>query len=102
MNVRFVVGIAVIAVLVLACDAFHYDDLKSLKAHVLAFITAYNFAKHLKALKWKTPFQSICDLWKSNPSAFKINPHHHTPGLNTWSILAISYPLGSRGTLETR
>jgi len=26
---------------------FHYDDLESLKAHVLAFVTAYNFAKHL-------------------------------------------------------
>jgi hypothetical protein len=30
---------------------FHYDDLHSLKAHVLTFVTAYNFAKHLKALK---------------------------------------------------
>jgi hypothetical protein len=47
---------------------------------VLSFVTAHNFAKHLKALKWKTPFQSICDAWKSNPSAFKINPHHLIPG----------------------
>jgi heme oxygenase len=60
--------------------AFHYDDLESLKAHVLSFVTADNFAKHLKALKWKTPFQSICDAWKTNPSAFKINPHHLIPG----------------------
>ena len=59
---------------------FHYEDIESLKAHVLAFVTAYNFAKHLKALKWKTPFQSICDAWKTNPSAFKISPHHLTPG----------------------
>jgi hypothetical protein len=29
---------------------FHYEDLESLKAHVLAFVTAYNFAKHLKAM----------------------------------------------------
>ncbi len=29
---------------------FHYDNLECLKAHVLAFITAYNFAKHRKAL----------------------------------------------------
>jgi transposase-like protein len=63
--------------------AFHYDDLDSLKAHVLSFVTAYNFAKHLKALKWKTPFQSICNAWKSNPSAFKINPHHLIPGPHT-------------------
>jgi hypothetical protein len=59
---------------------FHYDELESLKAHVLSFVTAYNFAKHLKALRWKTPFQSICDAWKSNPSAFKINPYHLIPG----------------------
>jgi len=24
---------------------------------MLSFVTAYNFAKHLKALKWKTLFQ---------------------------------------------
>ena len=60
--------------------AYHYDDLESLKAHVLSFVTTYNFAKHLKALRWKTPFQSICDAWKSNPSACKINPHHLLPG----------------------
>ncbi len=34
---------------------FHYEDLESLKAHVLTFVTAYNFAKHLKALRWRTP-----------------------------------------------
>ena len=35
---------------------------------MLSLVAACNFAKHLKALKWKTPFQSICDAWKSNPS----------------------------------
>jgi hypothetical protein len=34
----------------------HYDDLENLKAHVMAFVTAHNFAKHLKALKWRTPY----------------------------------------------
>ena len=37
-----------------------YPSLESLKAHVLAFVTAYNFAKDLKALRWKTPFEAIC------------------------------------------
>src|SRR5215218_476866 len=60
--------------------AFHYPDLEALKAHVLAFVTAYNFAKHLKALRWRTPFQALCDAWKADPSAFKINPHHLIPG----------------------
>ncbi len=59
---------------------FYYDDLKSLKAHVLAFVTAYNFAKHLKALRWKTPFQTICQAWTKDPDRFKIDPHHPIPG----------------------
>ncbi len=62
---------------------FHYETTKALCAHVLAFVAAYNFAKHLKALRWRTPFQAICDAWKTDPSAFKINPHHLTPGLYT-------------------
>jgi hypothetical protein len=45
---------------------FHYPDIESLKAHVLTFVSAYNFTKHLKALKWKTPFEAICHAWKKN------------------------------------
>ena len=60
--------------------AFHYPGLEALKAHVLAFVTAYNFAKHLKALRWRTPFQAVCDAWQADPSAFKVNPHHLIPG----------------------
>lgn len=59
---------------------FHYDDLESLKAHVLAFVSTYNFAKHLKALRWRTPYQAICDAWTKDPSIFKINPHHLITG----------------------
>lgn len=55
---------------------YRYDDLESLKAHALAFVTAYNFAKHLKALHWRTPFQAICKAWTNDPSIFKIDPHH--------------------------
>ena len=62
---------------------FHYEDLESLKAHVLAFVTAYNFAKHLKALKWRTPYQAICNAWTNDPAAFKINPRHLIPGPHT-------------------
>jgi transposase InsO family protein len=63
--------------------AFHYPGLEALKAHVLAFVTAYNFAKHLKALQWRTPFQAICDAWAKDPAIFKINPHHLIPGPHT-------------------
>jgi transposase InsO family protein len=59
---------------------FHYDTHAGLAAHLAAFLTAYNFAKHLKALRWRTPFQAICDAWTRDPSPFKINPHHLIPG----------------------
>jgi hypothetical protein len=60
--------------------AFHYPDLEALQAHVLAFVTAYNFAKHLKALRRRTPFQMVRDAWQADPSAFKTDPHHLIPG----------------------
>nr|WP_295108953.1 IS481 family transposase [uncultured Caulobacter sp.] len=62
---------------------YHYDHLESLKAHVLAFVTAYNFAKHLKALRWRTPYQVICETWTKTPSIFKIDPHQLIPGPHT-------------------
>src|SRR3954462_10936132 len=65
---------------------FHYETVESLKAHVLAFVTAYNFTKHLKALRWRTPFQSICDTWAKDPTPFKINPHHLIPGPHTRAV----------------
>ena len=63
--------------------AFHYPDLDSLKAHVLAFVSAYNFAKHLKAIRWKTPFEAVCHAWTTTPDIFKLNPRHLIPGPNT-------------------
>ena len=62
---------------------FHYETLESLSAHVQAFVTAYNFAKHLKRLRWRTPFQAVCDAWTRDPAPFKMNPHHLIPGPHT-------------------
>ncbi len=59
---------------------FHYDTHADLAAHVSAFVTAFNFAKHLKARRWRTPFHAICDAWTKDPTPFKINPHHLIPG----------------------
>ena len=59
---------------------FHHETTESLRAHVLAFVSAYSFAKHLKALRRQTPFQAIGDAYKANRIPFKINPHHHTLG----------------------
>lgn len=44
--------------------AFHYPDLESLRAHVHAFVCAFNFARHLKALRWKTPYQTVVEAWQ--------------------------------------
>ena len=60
--------------------AFHYPDLQSLKAHVLAFVCAFNFAKHLKAIRWKTPYQTVVEAWQKNPAIFKTDPRHLIPG----------------------
>jgi hypothetical protein len=56
------------------------ETVDGLSAHVLAFVTAYDFAKHLKALRWRTPFQAICDARAKDPAPFKINPHHLISG----------------------
>ena len=69
-----------------AAKAFHYETTQALPARVLAFVrprfvAACNFAKRLKMLRWRTPFQAICDAWKQDPAAFKINPHHLATGL---------------------
>ncbi len=69
--------------------AFHYETLDSLKAHLDAFITAYNFAKHLNpsagehlskpsampGLKTKRPSLSIRT----------ISFRDHTPSRSVWS-----------------
>jgi hypothetical protein len=59
---------------------FHHPDLQAPRSHVPALVAAYNFAKHLKALRWRTRFQAIRDLWTAEPSIFKIDPHHLIPG----------------------
>jgi len=48
-----------------------------------AFVTAYNFAKHLKALRWRTPYQATCNAWTKDPSVFKINSRQLIPGPHT-------------------
>ena len=59
---------------------FHYETLENLSAPVQAFIMAHNFAKSLKRLRWRTPFQAICEAWAKDPTPFKINPHYLIPG----------------------
>ena len=63
--------------------AFHYSDLDSLKAHVLTFALAYNFAKHLKPIQWTTPFEAICQARIKTPDICELDPPHLIPGLST-------------------
>ncbi len=44
---------------------------------------ATRFDRNLKALRWRTPYQAICDAWTKDSSVFIINPHHLIPGPHT-------------------
>jgi transposase InsO family protein len=61
---------------------YHYGTHAQLKEHVQAFLMAYNFAKRLKSLRGLTAYQYICKIWTKQPKRFRINPLHHTLGLN--------------------
>ena len=38
---------------------YHYQRFLQLRWHVADYLAAYNFAKHLKALRWKRPYETI-------------------------------------------
>lgn len=63
--------------------SYEYLDMAQLRAHVLAFVHSYNFGKHLKVLRWKTPFRTVCEAWSKDPSPFRLHPHHLIVGLNS-------------------
>lgn len=46
------------------------------------FVQGYNFGKHSKALRWKTPFRATCEAWEKDPGRFRLHQHHLTVGLN--------------------
>ncbi len=61
---------------------FYYQTHEQLKEHLQTFLMAYNFARRLKTLQGLTAYQFICQQWQKNPLQFRINPLHHTVGLN--------------------
>jgi transposase InsO family protein len=63
--------------------AYHYDTLAELKQHLQDFLMAYNFTKKLKALRFCSPYEKICQAWKDDPSPFYANPHLFIVGLNS-------------------
>jgi transposase InsO family protein len=62
---------------------YHYGTHAQLKGHIHAFLMAYNFAKRLKSLRGLTAYEYICKIWTKQPKRFRLNPMHHTLGLNT-------------------
>jgi len=61
---------------------FHYSSHNQLKQHLHAYLMAYNFAKRLKAIKGKTPWQFIQNQFTIYPEYFILNPNHFLLGLN--------------------
>jgi Integrase core domain len=47
---------------------YHYGSHAQLKAHVHAFLMAYNFAKRLKTLRGLTPYEHVCKVWTTQPA----------------------------------
>jgi transposase InsO family protein len=71
-------------------NRYHYDSHNQLRAHLVDFVTAYNFARRLKILKGLSPYEYICSTWTKECSTwtkesgrFILNPIHQMPGLNT-------------------
>jgi transposase-like protein len=65
---------------------YHYDNFEQIKNHLEEFILAYNFAKKLKSLKFKTPLEFLVEKFKVIPKVFKINPLHYSRGLNRYRV----------------
>jgi transposase InsO family protein len=61
---------------------FYYETHDQLRSHLTDFVSAYNFAKRLKALKGLTPYEYICKTWTKEPERFTLDPLHQMPGLN--------------------
>jgi transposase InsO family protein len=61
-------------------NRYHYETNEQLKAHLSAFLMAYNFAKRLKTLRGLTPHEYVCKAWTDSPERFRLNPFHHTSG----------------------
>ena len=62
---------------------YYYESHDQLRGHLADFVTAYNFARRLKTLKGRTPYEYICARWTKEPQRFSLNPIHQSLGPNT-------------------
>lgn len=64
-------------------QSYYYSSHKQLECHLNDFLLAYNFARSLKALRGKTPWQFLEEQWGKNPHFFHANIATFTKGLNS-------------------
>jgi transposase len=50
-------------------------------------------------MRWRTPYEAICQAWTKDPSPFKIDPRHLIPGLNSYDSNAIRRQVEARGVM---
>ncbi len=50
---------------------YFYDNFEQLSNHLNQYMIAYNFAKQLKSLKFKTPYQKLVDIFDDDRDNFK-------------------------------
>ena len=62
--------------------AFQYATLEDLRRYVRDWLLAYNYAKQLKALRFKTPFEAIRRISVEKPELFLRQPNQDMLGLN--------------------
>lgn len=63
--------------------AFHYATIDDLRRHVRDWLLAYNYAKQLKALRFRTPLEAVKAVNIEKLELFPRQPSHHIVGLNT-------------------
>lgn len=51
-----------------------------LKRHLYDYLNAFNHARKLKALKWRTPVETILATYAGKPDIFHSNPRHYRLG----------------------
>ena len=59
---------------------YHYASHGELRAHLSAFLLAYNHVKRLKTLRGLTPHEFVCQQWQREPERFFEDPTHFTLG----------------------
>lgn len=61
---------------------YHYDTVDGLRKHLMAYLLAYNFQRPLKALEYKSPYDSVIAWYKRKPHLFRQKPTQKIMGLN--------------------